>query len=173
MLLSLWIDIGIVLWTAVPAGGNSHLPEAPPVAMCPKSLTRQTQVHGIRLTMSVDKLHLASWLYCGLHRTTRSSFCVPSLGAVTLHFWVMAVALLCRFTIHFCVVPPRETEPLVQCMTHHAVWQNITFPLHDTRCIIGMAVHGSAADVMRRVRVGVMDSAFSNPSYLFSLISSL
>ena len=85
----------------------------------------------------------------------------------------MAIALLCHFPIHFCVVPPRETDPLVQYMTHHAVWQNITVPLHDTRCIIGMAVHGSAADVMRRVRVGVMNSAFSNPSSLFSLISNL
>lgn len=96
----------------------------------------------------------------------RSSFCVPLLDAVTLHFWVMTVALLCHFPIHFCVVPPRETDPLVQFMTHHAVWQNITFPLHDTRCIIGMAVHGSAV-MLCGVSAWVLGLYLFRPAYSF------
>ena len=125
--LSLWIDIGIVLWTAVPTGGNCHLPEAPPVAMHPKSLTRQTRVHGIRMTMSVDMIHLAPWLHCGLHRTGRSSCLIPSL--YTLHFWVMAIALLCHFF------------DTLLCST--ATGNRTSCAVHDPSC--GMAEHHFSA----------------------------
>ena len=160
--LSLWIDTGIVLWTAVPTGGNRHLPEAPPVAICPKSLTRQTWVHGIRLTMSVDKLHLAPWYIAD---------CTEQRGH---HFVRRHSTLLGDGSCSF--VPFYDT---LLCST--ATGNRSSCAVHDPSC--GMAEHHFSAsryslhrwhggswlcgDVMRRVRVGVRTLPFSIPLISF------
>lgn len=87
--LSLWIDIGIVLWTAVPTGGNCHRHEAPPVAICPKSLTRQTRgAWHPSDDVGCSFVPFYDTLLCSTATVNRTSCAVndPSCGMAEHHF---------------------------------------------------------------------------------------